>query len=260
VVGRGSDTSVTFPTNGDLMVWVNNGGGSFGYSGNFIWSSPAIGVDGTIYVGGGDGYFYAEGSQVNTIPVTGLSIAPSPIPGGQTATGTVTISEEPPVGAGDVVTLSSSTPAVATLVTPVTVQWNATSATFQINTVPVQTDTTVTVYATSGGVTKSSAFVVKAPYPTALAVSPTSVQGSSNTTVEGQVTLSGAAPPGGVVVSLSSSNTNAATVPSTVSIPPGQTKGTFIVSHSKVTTQTSVTLTATLNGASATATLTVTAG
>jgi hypothetical protein len=59
-------------------------------------------------------------------------------------------------------------------------------------------------------------------------------------------------------VGLSSSNTAAASVPATVTIAAGNTTATFRVSHFEVSTQTSVTLTATLAGTSKTATLTVT--
>jgi len=87
-----------------------------------------------------------------------------------------------------------------------------------------------------------------------LAVSPTSVNGGSSST--GTVTLSGAAPSGGAVVSLSSS-ASAATVPSSVTVIAGYNSGTFTVNTSAVTASTPVTITASYAGVSKTASLTV---
>jgi hypothetical protein len=90
----------------------------------------------------------------------------------------------------------------------------------------------------------------------ALSVSPTSVTGGAS--AQGTVTLTAAAPSGGAVVSLSSSNPGAAGVPASVAIPAGATSTTFAVTTSSVTADTSVTVTATYSATSRTATLTVT--
>jgi Subtilase family len=86
-------------------------------------------------------------------------------------------------------------------------------------------------------------------------LNPTSVTGGASST--GTVTLSGAAPSGGVVVYLSSS-ASAATVPSSVAVAAGATSATFTVATSAVTASTPVTITASYAGASKTDTLTVT--
>ena len=87
-----------------------------------------------------------------------------------------------------------------------------------------------------------------------VAVSPTSVVGGASST--GTVTLTAAAPAGGAVVTLTSSNV-AATVPASATIAAGATSATFPVTTSTVATTTSVTLTATYGAVSRTATLTV---
>ena len=89
-----------------------------------------------------------------------------------------------------------------------------------------------------------------------LAVNPTSVNGGSSST--GTVTLSGPAPSGGAVVSLSTNNTAAATVPASIAIAYGATSATFTVSTSTVTASTPVIITASSGGGSKTASLTVT--
>ncbi len=87
-----------------------------------------------------------------------------------------------------------------------------------------------------------------------LTVTPASVRGRRNAT--GKVTLSGAAPSGGVSVTLASSNV-AAVVPSSVTVAAGATEATFSVTTARVRRNTRVTLTATLGAVQKTATVTV---
>jgi hypothetical protein len=88
-----------------------------------------------------------------------------------------------------------------------------------------------------------------------IALNPSSVVGGN--TSEGTVSLTSAAPSGGAVVTLLSSNTSAATVPASVTVPAGAFSATFTVSTASVTTSTSVTITGTFGGATRSATLTV---
>jgi hypothetical protein len=105
----------------------------------------------------------------------------------------------------------------------------------------------LTITPASGGVTLSS-----------LTLNPTSVSGGNNST--GTVTLTGAAPSGGASVTLSSSNTSVAMVPSSVTVQSGQTSATFTVRTQRVFSNTNVTISATYNGTTQNATLTVTSG
>ena len=91
---------------------------------------------------------------------------------------------------------------------------------------------------------------------TGVAVNPPSVTGG--TPSQGTVTLSAAAPAAGSTVTLTSGNTAAASVPASITIPSGATSGTFAVSTQAVTASTPVTITASMGGATQTATLTVT--
>ena len=90
----------------------------------------------------------------------------------------------------------------------------------------------------------------------AVSVSPTSVVGG--TTAQGTITLTGGAPSGGAVVTLSSANTSVVSVPASVTVPAGASSATFGVNTTAVTTNTSVVITATYAGVSRTTTLTVT--
>jgi hypothetical protein len=89
----------------------------------------------------------------------------------------------------------------------------------------------------------------------ALTLNPTVVVGGSSS--QGTVTLSGAAPAGGAIVSLSSSNTAVATVPASVTVAAGATSATFPVTTTAVTGTTGVTISASYGGLTQTATLTV---
>src|SRR5260370_1453804 len=90
----------------------------------------------------------------------------------------------------------------------------------------------------------------------ALTVDPTSVNGGNPST--GTVILSGPAPTGGTVASLSSSNTSAATVPASVTVAAGDTRATVQVTTMAVANSTPVTISASYAGVTPTASLTVT--
>ncbi len=192
----------------------------------------------------------------DTIPLSGLTISPNSVTGGTSATGTVTLTKTAPVG-GNVVSLSTNSVATG-IPSTVVVAAGATTATFRITTSAAASVNTATITAASDGVSKTAMLTIEPAALVSVAVNPTSVQGSSSTAVTGMVTLSGPAPNVGVTVTLSSSNTNAATVPATVTVAAGQTTATFKVLHSKVAASTTVTIKATLASITKLATLTVT--
>lgn len=76
-------------------------------------------------------------------------------------------------------------------------------------------------------------------------------------TATGDLTLNQLAPSGGAAISLSSSNSAAATVPASVTVTAGVASATFTVSTAAVTTSTPVTITGSYGGATKTAMLTV---
>jgi Right handed beta helix region/Viral BACON domain/Protein of unknown function (DUF1565) len=88
-----------------------------------------------------------------------------------------------------------------------------------------------------------------------VSVTPAAVTGGAGST--GTVTLATAAPAGGAVVTLASSNLNAATVPASVTVAANATTATFAIATKAVTAVTAVTITATRSGVAKTATLTV---
>jgi len=140
----------------------------------------------------------------------------------------------------------------------VTVPSGKTSVTFAVNHMMVGVSQTVTITATSDGVSQTTTLTVDPLVLVSISLNPSVVKGGSSSKVTGTVTLN--APVGSATsVSLSSSS-GFATVPAKVVIPVGKSTVTFSVTHKKVTSETSVTITATLNAASKTATLDLTPG
>jgi uncharacterized repeat protein (TIGR03803 family) len=197
---------------------------------------------------------------VTSMPLTSVasvSLNPATVAGGQTPTGTVTMSGPAPSG-GTVVSLNSNNGAAATPLT-VPIAPNATSATFPIFTTAVNVSTPVTITATANGTSQQAILTIlpmSAVSLSSLTVNPTSVRGGSNST--GTVTLSAAAPSGGAVVTLSSSNTSFGTVPASVTVAAGNSSATFTVTTKRPNSNTSVTISAQNGAVTKTATLTVT--
>ena len=190
-----------------------------------------------------------------TVALSSLAVSPTSLTGGAGATGTVTLTGAAPSG-GITVALASGNAAV-TVPTGVTLAAGATSGTFAVTTQAVSVDTNVTLTANYNGSSRTATLLVQKPTTTAvslsaLAINPTSVTGGASAT--GTVTLSGAAPSGGVAVTLSRTGTSA-TVPASVTVPAGASSATFTVQTASVSANTSTTVTASYNGTSRTATL-----
>ena len=186
----------------------------------------------------------------------GVSVNPTAVTGGTGSTGTVTLGAAAPAG-GAVVTLASNNVNAATMPASVTVPANATTVTFAIATNAVTAVKAVTITATYNGVAKTAVLTVNPPAAglVGVTVNPTAVTGGMGST--GTVTLGAAAPAGGAVVTLASSNLNAATVPVSVTVPANATTVTFAIATKALAAMQAVTITATYNGVTKTATLTV---
>jgi hypothetical protein len=193
--------------------------------------------------------------------LSSLTLNPTSVFGGNSSTGTVTLSGAAPAG-GATVALSSSNTAVAQVPSSVTVAAGATTTTFTVSTSAVAASTTATISATNSGATRSASLTVTpaAPPPptlSSLTLNPTSVVGGVQSST-GTVTLTGAAPSGGAMVALSSSNTAVAQVPSRVTVAAGAASATFTVTTSAVLTTTTVTISGAYGGVTRSASLTVT--
>jgi Beta-propeller repeat len=186
-----------------------------------------------------------------------FSTNPSTVAGGSPSSGTVVLSVGAPFG-GALISLTSSNPAAATVPATVLAPENSFTGTFTIATSPVAASTTVTITAAYNGSTRTATLTVtpNSPLPGLQSVMLNSpVENSQGS--QGSVILSSIAPPGGATVSLSSSNPVIASVPSFVTVLPGNLSALFAIPTTTVTTSTAVTISATYNGTTRTAVLTV---
>jgi hypothetical protein len=158
-----------------------------------------------------------------------VGVSPNPTDASQSTEGGVSVSV-PADGDTTTITLHSSNPAVAAVPSAVGLLDGQSGTSFPVSLTPVTAPITVTISASQGGVTLSTTLtVVPTPPPPfavqLLTVSPTAVAGNGTST--GTVTATTAAPAGGAVIRLSTSDTKLATVPATVLIPAGATSATF---------------------------------
>jgi len=195
--------------------------------------------------------------NVQPYTVSSVTIMPPSVIGGTAASGVVTLGAPAGTKSGAILVKLTSNSKAVTIPATVSVQVGATTAKFNVTTVPQATDTNVIVTASLTSGSQTASITVLAPKLKSITITPGSVKGSATTAVTGTVTLTGPAPAGGVVIKLSSSDPSA-TVPASVTVAAGKSVATFKVGHTKVTTQTSVTLTATQGANTQTATLTVT--
>jgi hypothetical protein len=140
----------------------------------------------------------------------------------------------------------------------VTITAGNTSATFSVTTKSVSAATSTTITATYNGVSQAAALSIGPstvkPVLSTVGVSPATVTGGQTST--GTVTLSAAAPTGGISVELWTTGT-AAFVPENVTIAAGATTATFSISTIEAGSTLQDTITAFYNGTSKTAKLTV---
>ena len=178
----------------------------------------------------------------------------SPVPGGASTTGTISISGPAPTG-GTTVTLASSS--LSALVgSNVTIPAGAMTATFNVTTSVVSNDTSAVISPTVYGVKLKSTLSILGPKVTSVSLASASI--TSTTITTGTVTLSTNAPVGGKVVTISSSNASVARVPVSVTVAAGTKTATFTVTAGSVNASSTATITAATNGSTGTVSLTVT--
>ena len=196
-------------------------------------------------------------TDITLFPLLAQVSFPGNVAGGTPATGTVTLSAAAPAG-GASVALSSANPSLAAVPASVTVPAGQTSASFTATTAPVTQTTAVNISASLNGTTvNTNLFLIVSSAVSSLTLSPNPVTGGTSSTAT--VTLQSAAPTGNAVVTLASSNTLLAVVPNSVVIPAGQTRTTFTVNTAQVTATTTVSISASYQNATKSATLTLNA-
>jgi hypothetical protein len=271
--GAGQPERGTLPSEGGLLL--GNGDGTFtlgatgfGFSidGSVGISFPAFSAVGDLDHNGSPDVAMAVGTGVQvslntrgTPPLLAqLTTSATDVVGGTSVTGTVSLGDLAPTG-GALVSLTSSTPSATfprgkTVLIPAGSQ----SATFTISTTAVATSTTVTITGSYNTFKQTGIFTIVPSFSlSSVSISPSSLIGLyGGGPATGTVTLSGPASDG-TVVTLSSSLPLVASVPASVSVTAGAKTATFSLSAFNVTADTSVVVSATLQGTTRTATATV---
>jgi hypothetical protein len=190
----------------------------------------------------------------------GLTISPSIVNNGASATGDLTLAFPDP--SPTTVLLFSSDPTAAQVPASIVVPPFTTEAFFTITTNAAAPFTPVQIMASVDNVPRTANMEVNQPPPpgpTLKSVSavPTTIVGTANST--GTVTFTGAMTQGATVF-LKSSNPAVASVPSEMVIVQNRSSGTFNIATSRVAAATPVTITATWFGKTASVTVTVVPG
>jgi outer membrane protein assembly factor BamB len=221
-------------------------------SANFTVSTTGVNVKTTaVILGTLSGINQSASLSINPVSLISIGLAPTTVVGGTNSTATVTLSGPAAIG-GTPVTLSSSTNSV-TVPGTVTVPFGQSSTTVTVQTAPVASPTSATITASLNGVTQTATLAISTPVLASVSLNPPTVAGPTTST--GTVTLTGPAPVSGINVLLTSSSSSAK-VPFSVVVPYGQSSVTFTITSAKVTTPTSITITASANFVTKTATLT----
>jgi hypothetical protein len=180
---------------------------------------------------------------VDAINLTGFTISPTAVDGGTTATGSISVNAPAPEG-GVTIRIETGNPTIATAPATVTIPSGATQATFEIPTSVVFGRDQVASFAAKRGAAAIGRKLTVRATEFSFTLTPTNVVGGvANST--GTIVLGAPAPAGGIPVRLSSDNTLAATVPSSVLVPAGETTATFPITSRGVVLDTMANITAT---------------
>lgn len=243
-----SNTSVTVPAS------VTIGGGQT--STTFTATSVPVSVQTQATISAAFDQATTNAPLVVRAPdIASLTFSPTHIVGGNSATGTATITGQAAAG-GAVVNLSANPAGAIPIPATVTVPAGQTSVPFTVATSADAASVTVSVLASRPGSGGSTAGIltIQSPAVASLTLSATSVQGGGFVTATVML-------PAPAITTLGlpvSSSSSAASVPSVFAVNSGQTTTTFTISTSAVTTNTTVTITAGAGSGAKTATLTIT--
>lgn len=204
---------------------------------------------------------YANSSKSATLTVNPTSVAsfvvgPASIAGGKTFSSAIVKLDSPAPAGNAVVALASSDPAVQVPPNVVIAAGATQSANIPITTSIVSATTQVVLTATYGAGSKTATVTVLPPALYSFWAPSTIAAGKTITNA--YLTITGPAPAGGAVVTVTSSDP-AAQPPATVTVPAGSTSsGYFQIPTSIVPADTQTTLTATFGGVSKTVVVTIT--
>ncbi|WP_025225717.1 hypothetical protein [Fimbriimonas ginsengisoli] len=231
----------------NVMVAAGNGSATFSIPTDSVATSKFAIVTATLGASSASRPLF-----VNPAAVTALSFSPGVVVGGAGTVGTVTI--DAPAGAPGVdVRVWSENSAVKAPLT-VTIPSGSTQATFNATTIALASQQLARVTAKTSGSPVAATVIVNPPTPASLTLAPTSVTGGTSS--KATVTLTGAAPAGGIDIALSCDKSYAQT-PASIHLTTGATSGIFTVTSSAVDADGKAAITTAVGGGTKSANLTV---
>jgi hypothetical protein len=249
IINLTSSNPAVAPVPPTVNMPPNTGWLQFTMQAGQVTASTPVTITATVNSGSSSGQLTVLPPSLKT-----LTITPSTISGGAQPGAIVMLNGQAPAG-GAVVNLSSDSSA-ASPPAAVTVQPGNASVSFGLPTSPVTANTTARITATWQGVSvQTPVTLLPQQGPASITLSPTSTVGQSGgsfATVA--VTTAGTSDE---TLQVTSSNPSVASVPNSVIIPAGNTRGGFEIFTSAVTAQTVVTISVSGGGVTQTATLTV---
>jgi uncharacterized protein (TIGR03437 family) len=223
-------------------------------SATFTVTTDAISSNTVTVTASADSYSQNAAFQIypaNTPQLTGLALGVESVQGGQSVTGTLSLSAPVPLGGG-MANLTSSNPNFVQVPATVALHFGDSSEPITITTVGVTAQQSATITATFAGSTATATLLVN-PVVT-VTLSPAAAVGGTAAT--GTVSLA-QAPDTDATVSLQSSDSKVALMPASVVVPAGELSSSFTISTNSVTAPLTIIVTASYAGAIESAALTV---
>jgi len=216
-----------------------------------VFTATGLAVGNAIITASANGTSKTSSVHVSPQAAAIVSLLPNPLPLQQGATGSLTVTINVAQGTDTVIALADDAPAIAQVAASVTVPAGAISAPIPVSALATGT---ANVTASVNGTSAVTAVQVSPPPPVVTGITPAKLTLPKGTPGTLRVTVS-RAPNTATAVTLSSSDPSVASVPPSVNIPAGALFAEFPVASNAVG---QATISASLNGGSATATVTIT--
>jgi len=217
-----------------------------------VFTATGLAVGNAIITASANGTSKSSSVHVSPQAAAIVSLLPNPLPLQEGATGSLTVAINVAQETDTVIALTSDAPAVAQVAASVTIAAGAISALIPVNALA---SGTANVTASVNGTSAATVVQVTPPPPVVTSLTPATLTLPKGTPGTLRVTVS-RAPNVATAVTLSSSDQAIASVPPSVNIAAGALFADFPVASNAVG---QATITASLNGGSATSTVTITA-
>jgi len=217
-----------------------------------IFTATGLAVGNAVITASANGTSKISSVHVSPQAAAIVSLLPNPLPLQEGATGSLTVTINVAQEADTVIALANDAPAVAHVAASATLVAGAISATIPVNALATGT---ANLTASVNGTSAATLVQVTPPPPVVTSITPATLTLPKGTPGTLRVTVS-RAPNVATAVTLSSSDMSVASVPPSVNIAAGALFADFPVASNAVG---QATITASLNGGSATSTVTITA-